>query len=52
MINVWLGARGLCWLMANQFWVSNSFNFARIAFWTKESREVSLEGYDLAPTLG
>jgi hypothetical protein len=35
MINIWSGACGLCWMVANQFWVSNTFNFARIAFWNK-----------------
>jgi len=34
MINVWLGACGLCWMMANEFWVLNIFNFARSAFGT------------------
>ncbi len=37
MINVWLGACGLCWMMANQFWVLKIFNFARSAFWNKGS---------------
>ncbi len=35
MINVWSGVVACVGMVANQFWVSNIFNFASIAFWNK-----------------
>jgi len=35
MINVLLGACGLCWMMVNELWVLNVFNLLGVHFGTK-----------------